>query len=123
MRTGAKGETPKVSIKAVDSLTPADLWREVPLEQEVREQVRDRQRPLLAALLEEALEEEQLELLAAGRYRRVESRRGYAMVSMSETWQRRSASSQPSGCHRCDRVGLTTTAVRPGWTDSFGTCS
>ena len=65
------------SIKAVDCLTPADLWREVPLEQEVREQVRDRQRRLLKALLEEALEEEQLELLAAGRYRRVESRRGY----------------------------------------------
>jgi len=66
-----------MSIKAVDHLTPADLWREVPLEQEVREQLRDRQRRLLKGLLEGALEEEQLELLAAGRYRRVESRRGY----------------------------------------------
>jgi transposase-like protein len=32
---------------------------------------------MLKALLEEALEEEQLELLAAGRYRRVETRQGY----------------------------------------------
>jgi len=66
-----------VSVKPLDRLTPADLWREVPLEDEFWEQARDRQRRLLKALLEEALEEEQMELLAAGRYRRVESRRGY----------------------------------------------
>lgn len=66
-----------VSIKALDSLRPADLWREVPLEEEFWEQARERQRQVLKVLLEEALEEEQLELLAAGRYRRVETRRGY----------------------------------------------
>jgi transposase-like protein len=66
-----------VSVKPLDQLTPADLWREVPLEEEFWEQAQDRQRRLLKALLEEALEEEQMELLAAGRYRRVEGRRGY----------------------------------------------
>ena len=66
-----------VSIKALDTLTPADLWREVPLEEEFWGQARERQRRLLKVLLEEALEEEQVELLAAGRYRRVETRRGY----------------------------------------------
>jgi len=66
-----------VSIKALDTVTPADLWREVPLEEEFWEQARERQRRLLKVLLEEALEEEQVELLAAGRYRRVETRRGY----------------------------------------------
>ena len=66
-----------VSIKALDTLTPADLWREVPLEEEFWGQARERQRRLLKVLLQEALEEEQVELLAAGRYRRVETRRGY----------------------------------------------
>jgi len=66
-----------VSIKALDTLTPADLWREAPLEEEFWGQARERQRRMLKALLEEALEEEQLELLAAGRYRRVETRQGY----------------------------------------------
>jgi transposase-like protein len=66
-----------VSIKALDTLTPADLWREVPLEEEFWEEARERQRRLLKVLLEEALEKEQLELLAAGRYRRVETRHGY----------------------------------------------
>jgi len=66
-----------VSIKALDTLTPADLWREVPLEEEFWGQARERQRQALKMLLEEALEEEQLELLAAGRYRRVETRQGY----------------------------------------------
>jgi len=66
-----------VSVKPVDRLSLADLWREVPLEEEFWEQARERQRRLLKVLLEGALEEEQVELLAAGRYRRVESRRGY----------------------------------------------
>jgi len=66
-----------VSIKALDTLTPADLWREVPVEEEFWEQARERQRQGLKILLQEALEEEQLELLAAGRYRRVETRQGY----------------------------------------------
>ena len=66
-----------VSIKALDAVTPADLWREVPLEEEFWEEARERQQRLLKLLLEGALEEEQVELLAAGRYRRVETRRGY----------------------------------------------
>ena len=66
-----------VSIKALDTLTPADLWREVPLEEEFWEQARQRQCQALKVLLEEVLEAEQLELLAAGRYRRVETRQGY----------------------------------------------
>jgi len=66
-----------VSIKALDTLTPADLWRQVPLEEEFWEEARERQRRVLKVLLEETLEDEQLELLAAGRYRRVETRQGY----------------------------------------------
>jgi putative transposase len=66
-----------VSIKALDAVAPADLWREVPLEEEFWEEARQRQRRFLKVLLEGALEEEQVELLAAGRYRRVETRRGY----------------------------------------------
>ena len=66
-----------MSIKALDAVAPADLWREVPLEEEFWEEARQRQRRFLKVLLEGALEEEQVELLAAGRYRRVETRRGY----------------------------------------------
>src|SRR4030066_76557 len=66
-----------VSIKALDAVAPADLWREVPLEEEFWEEARERQRRLLKVLLEGVLEEEQVQLLAAGRYRRVETRRGY----------------------------------------------
>lgn len=58
-----------VSIKALDAVTPADLWREVPLEEEFWEEARERQRRLLKVLIEGALEEEQVELLAAGRLR------------------------------------------------------
>jgi hypothetical protein len=36
-----------VSIKALDAVTPADLWREVPLEEEFWEEARERQRRLL----------------------------------------------------------------------------
>ena len=66
-----------VSIKALDTLGPADLWREVAIEEEFWQQARERQRRLLKVLLEGVLEEEQVELLAAGRYRRGETRRGY----------------------------------------------
>ena len=66
-----------VSIKALDTLRPADLWREGAIEEEFWQQARERQRRLLKVLLEGVLEEEQVELLAAGRYRRVETRRGY----------------------------------------------
>ena len=41
-----------VSIKALDILTPADLWREMPLEEEFWGQARERQRRALKALLE-----------------------------------------------------------------------
>ena len=66
-----------VTIKALDELTPADLWREVPLEQEFWQVARERQRYALKLLLESALEEEMVALVAAGRYRRTEVRRGY----------------------------------------------
>ena len=53
-----------VSIKALDTLTPADLWREVPLVEEFWEEAQERQCRVLKVLLEETLEDEQLELLA-----------------------------------------------------------
>lgn len=64
------------SLKALDELTLADLLREAPrdpLWEDTEEQLRN----LLKLVLEGALEEEMVELLAASRYRRVESRRGY----------------------------------------------
>jgi hypothetical protein len=63
-----------VSIKALDAVTPGDLWREMPLEEEFWAQARERQVRLLKGLLEGALEEEQVEPLAAVRYRRTEVR-------------------------------------------------
>ena len=71
-----------VSIKALDAVAPADLWPEVPLEEEFWEEARQRQRRFLKVLLEGALEEEQAELLAAGRYRRVETRRAGLAVAV-----------------------------------------
>jgi putative transposase len=65
------------TVKALDDLTPAELWREVPLEQEFWQVARERQRYALKLLLESALEEEMVALVAAGRYRRTEVRRGY----------------------------------------------
>ena len=53
-----------VSIKALDTLTPADLWREVPLVEEFWEEAQERQCRVLKVLLEETLEDQQLELLA-----------------------------------------------------------
>jgi len=66
-----------VTIKALDELTLADLWREVPLEEEVWSVVRAREQLALKHLLQGALEEELVEQLAASRYRRTEVRRGY----------------------------------------------
>ena len=66
-----------VTIKALDQLTPADLWQEVPLEEEFWQVARERQRYALKLLLESALEEEMVALVAAGRYRRTEVRQGY----------------------------------------------
>jgi len=65
-----------VSVKALDELTLADLWREVPADR-FWEDTEERLRVLLKLVLEGALEEEMVELLAASRYRRVEGRRGY----------------------------------------------
>ncbi len=66
-----------VSVKALDELTPADLWQAVPHDEDFWEDSGERLRALLKHLMQGALEEEQLELLAASRYRRVELRRGY----------------------------------------------
>ena len=66
-----------MSVKPLDQLTPADLWREVWEEDVVWSDTAERQRALLKHLLEGALEEEMVLLLEAARYRRVESRQGY----------------------------------------------
>ena len=59
-------------------MTPADLWREVPAnEDEFWSDTGERQRRLLKVLLEGALEEELTALLRAGRFRRVDDRQGY----------------------------------------------
>jgi putative transposase len=65
-----------VSVKALDQLTLADLWREVPRDR-FWEDSGARMRALLKGLLERALEEEMVTLLGASRYRRTEARRGY----------------------------------------------
>lgn len=65
-------------VKALDELTPADLWREVPREDEdFWSDARQRQLHLVKVLIEGALEEEMTLLLAASRYRRTEERHGY----------------------------------------------
>src|SRR5213593_1358284 len=64
-------------VKALDELTPADLWREVPQsEDEFWRDAREKNLRVLKGLLEGALEEEMTVLLAAGRFRRTEERRG-----------------------------------------------
>lgn len=66
------------SVKALDELTPADLWLEVPVdEDEFWQDARERQRRLLKVLLEGALEGELTALLGAGRYRRTDERSGH----------------------------------------------
>jgi len=63
---------------ALDEVTPADLWREVPeSEDEFWCDARERQRRLLKVLLEGALEEELTQVLGAGRFRRTDNRQGY----------------------------------------------
>ena len=66
-----------VTIKALDELTPADLWREVPEDRDFWREAQERQREVLKRLLEGALEAELVELLGASRYRRTEVRHGY----------------------------------------------
>lgn len=64
-------------LKALDELTPADLWREVPRDdEEFWSDARERQLHLVKVLIEGALEEEMTVLLGAGRYRRTEGRHG-----------------------------------------------
>lgn len=64
-------------VKALDELTPADLWREVPRgDDEFWSDTRERQLQLVKTLIEGALEEEMTLLLGAGRYRRTENRHG-----------------------------------------------
>jgi putative transposase len=66
-----------VTIKALDEITPEDLWREVkPEPDEFWRDFQEKQRRLVKTLLEGALEEEITVLLEAGRYRRTEARRG-----------------------------------------------
>lgn len=65
-------------LKALDEVTPADLWREVPRsDDEFWCDARERQLQLLKVLLQGALEEEMTVLLGAGRFRRTEERRGH----------------------------------------------
>jgi len=66
-----------VSVKPLDRLTLADLWREVREEDAFWSDTAERQRTLLKHLLERTLDEEMVLLLEAARYRRVESRPGY----------------------------------------------
>ncbi len=67
-----------VSVKALDEVTPTDLWQAVPRDDEdFWEDTAERLRAVLKHLMQGALEEEQLALLAASRYRRVDVRRGY----------------------------------------------
>ena len=65
------------SVKALEELTLAELWRAVPLEEEFWSDSAERMRRMLKQLMEGALEEEMVVLLGAGRYRRTETRAGY----------------------------------------------
>lgn len=65
-------------LKALDELTPADLWREVPKdEDEFWRDAREKQLSLVKTMLEGALEEEMTVLLGAARFRRTHLRHGY----------------------------------------------
>src|SRR5919108_652557 len=65
-------------LKALDELTPADLWREVPRsDDEFWQDAREKQLRLVKAMVEGALEEEMTQLLGAARFRRTEFRHGY----------------------------------------------
>jgi putative transposase len=67
-----------VTVRALDELRPADLWAAVPpSEDEFWFDAQEKQRVLVKGFLEGALDEELTQLIAAGRYRRTASRRGY----------------------------------------------
>jgi transposase-like protein len=69
---------PVQRVKPLDELTPEDLWREIPEgEEEFWHDAREKQQRLVKSVLEGVLEEEMVTLLAAGRYKRVDDRRGY----------------------------------------------
>jgi len=65
-------------VKALDELTPADLWREVRRsDDDFWMEAQEQQLSLAKRLIEGALEEELTLLLGASRYRRTEGRHGY----------------------------------------------
>jgi putative transposase len=65
-------------LKALDELTPADLWREVPVcDDEFWQDAREKQLTLVKTMVEGVLEEEMTQLLGAARFRRTELRHGY----------------------------------------------
>lgn len=67
-----------VTVRSLDELKLGDLWAQVPpSEDEFWRDSQEKQRVLLKALLEGALEEEMTQLLGVGRYRRTECRQGY----------------------------------------------
>jgi transposase-like protein len=65
------------TVKALDELTLADLWRVVPHDEDFWEGTKPRLQTMLKHLMQGALEEELTVLLGAGRYRRVDWRGGY----------------------------------------------
>src|SRR3972149_70814 len=65
-------------VKALDEVTPADLWLAGPAaEDESWQDTREKQRQILKVILEGALEEEMTVLLGAGRFRRTDERSGH----------------------------------------------
>ena len=66
-----------VQVKDLTELTVGDLWREVKDEDEWWGEIKELSVRGVKRLLESAMEEELLEQLRAGKYRRTELRRGY----------------------------------------------
>ena len=67
-----------VTVRPLDEIRLEDLWREMrPAPDEFWADMQEKQRRLVKTFLEGALEEELTILLAAGRYRRTETRHGY----------------------------------------------
>jgi putative transposase len=66
-----------VRVKDLTELTVADCWREVKSEEDWWGDLREESLHLVKRLLESGMEEDLLEQLRVGRYRRTELRRGY----------------------------------------------
>jgi putative transposase len=66
-----------VEVKDLTELTVADLWKEVKGEEDWWGDFNERALSMLKVLMESSLEEELLEQLQAGKYRRTEVRKGY----------------------------------------------